>query len=777
MNYFPNTPARVIFITMLVTSIGITIANAQGPWNRKADFGGTGRRGAVGFSIGNKGYIGTGDDRARKRDFWEYDPGTNSWTQKADFGGLARAYAVGFAIGLKGYIGTGLSVDGKNLGDFWEYDPATNSWTRKADFGGAPRWYGVGFSVGEKGYIGLGLGPTKDFWEYNPQTNTWTRKADYPGSASYASTGISIGNKGYVGTGEVWAPLGWDTRDFWEFDPATNSWNQKADFGGLPRSSAVGFSIANKGYIGTGSNMNDFWRYDPATNSWALLIDSPGERANAVAFSYGLKGYLGTGLSWTTSGYAYRTDFWEYDPSFVSSVQLASPPDLSSIEVDSTDRKIVLLWYPSHPAPIDYDLVISSDSAFTRMVFRDSTTAETNYLWTEPKNDSKYWWKVRPKTNAGWGSYSNSRSFSTIFGGSRRVDVMIVYTTSAESLANSMGGIDLVIAQGMIKGQQALYNSGLSTTINLVHTALVDYVENKDSSDALANITEDLRRLTNKNDGYLDYLHDWRITFGADEVVLLTTAAGVDGIAWLLTQQDGEPEFGFAVVGVRSVFEAYSLIHEIGHNWGCHHSREQGFAPAPPSGGLFKYSTAWFFTGVNGNGYSTVMAYPLNGHITVPLFSNPGILVEGAPTGSYDINNPYAPADNARTVREITSVIAGYSSRLASTSIADRDNLTNIPDRFILHQNYPNPFNPSTNIEYSLPKRTKVQIAVYDILGREAAIIENRTLAAGVHKLIWDGINSRGVPVSSGLYLLRLVATPTDHSQPFVATRKMLLLR
>ena len=42
-----------------------------------------------------------------KKDFWEYDPAANAWTQKADFGGTARYCAVGFSIGSKGYIGTG----------------------------------------------------------------------------------------------------------------------------------------------------------------------------------------------------------------------------------------------------------------------------------------------------------------------------------------------------------------------------------------------------------------------------------------------------------------------------------------------------------------------------------------------------------------------------------------------------------------------------------------------------------------------------------------------
>src|SRR5713101_1775958 len=118
---------------------GALNSHAQDTWTQKADFGGAARIAAVGFSIGSKGYIGTGEifgSTLGTKDFWEYDPATNTWTQKADFGGTERSYAVGFSIGSKGYIGTGLDQSVTIRNDFWEYDPATNSWTQKADFGG-----------------------------------------------------------------------------------------------------------------------------------------------------------------------------------------------------------------------------------------------------------------------------------------------------------------------------------------------------------------------------------------------------------------------------------------------------------------------------------------------------------------------------------------------------------------------------------------------------------------------------------------------------------------
>jgi N-acetylneuraminic acid mutarotase len=85
------------------------------------------RNSAVGFSIGNKGYVGTGygDGPTLYNDFWEWDQVSNVWTQNVNFGGMARNAAVGFSIGNKGYVGTGVTGINPNYAfqDFWEYDP------------------------------------------------------------------------------------------------------------------------------------------------------------------------------------------------------------------------------------------------------------------------------------------------------------------------------------------------------------------------------------------------------------------------------------------------------------------------------------------------------------------------------------------------------------------------------------------------------------------------------------------------------------------------------
>ncbi len=292
----------------------ILSANTAGnTWVAKTNLTGVGRVEAVSFSIGNKGYIGTGRAASGlQKDLWQYDPATGSWTQMADFGGVARKLAVGFSIGNKGYIGTGYDNTTYKK-DFWEFDPATNVWVAKADFGGTARYAAISFSIDTKGYIGTGtdVGNKSDFWQYDPATNAWIRKADFGGTARREAVGFSIGSKGYIGTG-----LDNSKRnDFWEYDPTTNQWIAKSNFGGSARSLAVGFSIGSKGYVGTGNdglNKNDFWEFDPTANTWIAKADfGNSARYSATGFSIGGKGYLGTGGD---ANGAYLKEFQEYTP-------------------------------------------------------------------------------------------------------------------------------------------------------------------------------------------------------------------------------------------------------------------------------------------------------------------------------------------------------------------------------------------------------------------------------------------------------------------------------
>jgi hypothetical protein len=78
------------------------------------------------------------------------------------------------------------------------------------------------------------------------------------------------------------------------------------------------------------------------------------------------------------------------------------------------------------------------------------------------------------------------------------------------------------------------------------------------------------------------------------------------------------------------------------------------------------------------------------------------------------------------------------------------------PLGFELSQNHPNPFNSSTVIEYSLPTAGLVVVEVYNLLGQEVVTLTNDYRAHGTHNFAWDGTDSRGAPVASGVYFARM---------------------
>lgn len=237
------------------------------------------------------------------------------------------------------------------------------------------------------------------------------------------------------------------------------------------------------------------------------------------------------------------------------------------------------------------------------------------------------------------------------------IDVMIVYTAAAAGWADtSGGGIENVIAQAMQKAELAMANSQTLITVTLVYSGQIDYTESGSSS-------TDLSRLTSTTDGYMDEVHTLRNTYGADLVELFTRVEDTGGIGWLLNSTYGSPSYAFSISRVQQVGWTYTMIHEMGHNMGCHHHKEQTTQPGP---GLFSYSAGWRWTGDNGGHYCSVMTYESGTyfadgitHTRVGYFSNPSVNYQNVPTGDA------VDGDNARTLREIKDVVAAYRQSVA----------------------------------------------------------------------------------------------------------------
>lgn len=315
---------KKIILPFLVAALLPFLLPAQNSWEKKTSFLASKRARAVAFTIGQRGYLATGEDTldVEMNDLWEYDPGSDSWTQKANLPGVGRRDAVGFAIGSKGYVGTGIDAaeafTGNTLNDFYEYSPATNTWTSRAPYPGgfgSGIYFATGFAVSGKGYVCGGKiyasNYSQELWEFNPATNTWTSRAVYPGGTRYGQASFVLNNKAYVGTG---TDENWFVSDFYEYNPGNNTWTQKAPFPSSARAFATAFTLGNKGYIGMGTDggyRDDWYEYDPVSDSWNVKAPFGSEgRRSAPSFVISGAAYVMTGKG--NSG--KHRDIWQYMP-------------------------------------------------------------------------------------------------------------------------------------------------------------------------------------------------------------------------------------------------------------------------------------------------------------------------------------------------------------------------------------------------------------------------------------------------------------------------------
>jgi endoglucanase len=117
--------------------------------------------------------------------------------------------------------------------------------------------------------------------------------------------------------------------------------------------------------------------------------------------------------------------------------------------------------------------------------------------------------------------------------------------------------------------------------------------------------------------------------------------------------------------------------------------------------------------------------------------------------------------------------VAGYF-RGVSGPVGVTEENPQLPAGFVLEQNYPNPFNPKTVVSYQLPALSgvegsvvsEVRLGVYDLLGREVALLVNERKAPGTYEVLFDGTN-----LSSGVYICRL------NAGKYVESRKMMLTK
>lgn len=230
------------------------------------------------FSKGTRYYAGfrgyDGNAPGEERAFYWYDVTTKQSGRLADFPGTVTLGHNVFVAGEKAYV---IGGQRGNLvsNQYWEYDFATNQWTNKGGLPGGARAYGVAHVIDGKVYYGLGYNASllngqlvkqykNDWYSLTPGGTIAATRADFPGTKRTDGEGFVINSKAYVGWGK--SAGGTNLNDFWEFNPANNTWTSKPNCPSAqsgPRNMHA-FALGGTGYFIRGC-MGEFWTYSNTT--------------------------------------------------------------------------------------------------------------------------------------------------------------------------------------------------------------------------------------------------------------------------------------------------------------------------------------------------------------------------------------------------------------------------------------------------------------------------------------------------------------------------------
>ncbi len=236
------------------------------------------------------------------------------------------------------------------------------------------------------------------------------------------------------------------------------------------------------------------------------------------------------------------------------------------------------------------------------------------------------------------------------------IDVMVVYSAAARDGAGGINALLNEIQLAVSDTNQTFANSGIVQRIRLVHTAEVNYSET-------GVFDTDLDRLQKSSDGFIDNVHSLRNTYGADVVSLWLQTGDYCGVGYVMTTT----AFSFAnnafnVVRRDCATSIHAFAHELGHNFGALHNREDNDITEP----LFPY-TFGYQQRYTAPYFRTVMAYSCVDNIVCPLapyWSSPIAFYNGHPTGIADPASN--SADNARTLNNTRTVAANWRQAIGS---------------------------------------------------------------------------------------------------------------
>jgi len=271
------------------------------------------------FIIGDKLYVVGGNFgyvELIRSPVWVLDLTNRTWTAKNDVAladsKIEEIYPFSLQYGNNGYI----VLRNNGVNELWKYNDQDDSWQKVTVYPGAGKYSLNGFIIGNVLYLGGGNdgnSSTKDFWSFNLVTLQWVRLNDVTCVQSFVCDAIC--------TGESSAYIYFSPSRLFEYDPATDHWQEKARFPGPIR---YGVSLVRRGnelYLFGGMDLTglsevgfkDSFTYSITNNTWGLNAFIPSFNNRAIAFVYENKIIFGLGYANNIVPYTDHT-LYQFNP-------------------------------------------------------------------------------------------------------------------------------------------------------------------------------------------------------------------------------------------------------------------------------------------------------------------------------------------------------------------------------------------------------------------------------------------------------------------------------
>ena len=362
-----------------------------------------------------------------------------------------------------------------------------------------------------------------------------------------------------------------------------------------------------------------------------------------------------------------------------------------------------------------YKLQVSTDSLFGSLVLNDSTLVDTTKLLPNLANYSQYYWRVKAINVGGESDWSTVWNFKTL--GTPTVVTLVTPENNAVNVPINNVVFNWTKAYDRLETIQRyrfeLKTDSTSGTFVIVDTLLTDTTKIVGS---LQNLTGYYWRISAKNEAGWGEFTPWNRFTTVKKPIATPTA--LTAIA--------------------------TAVKKVTLSWTDNSDNELGFIILRKSGDSTSTATLVRIDSVGAN-----ITEFIDTTVTDTSYYSYKVMAYNADTLSNQSN--FATVFTLTGIRELAG---------------------DIPKEFNLYQNYPNPFNPSTIIRFAIPKDAHVEIELYSIHGELVQKLVSEDKQAGYYEI------SLELPAyASGIYFYRIVATHEGNAEPFVQTRKLILMK